>query len=79
MTRLRTEVRSRLLGNDWFTRPAELDCSFESTAESCTHFATNTTFRAVLAGRREHAARNTQIGRAELSTTLMDRIERVEQ
>ncbi len=30
MTRLRTEVRSRLLGNDWFTRPAELDCSFES-------------------------------------------------
>ncbi len=79
MKRLRSEVHYRLLGNGWCTRPAELDCSFESICENCTHFATNKTFQPVLLKQRDHAARNGQTGRAELFTTLIDRVERDQQ
>lgn len=75
MKRLRSEVHHRLLGNGWCTRPAELNCSFESICESCAHFATNTTFQPVLLRQRDHAARNGQTARAELFTRLIDRIE----
>ena len=70
MKRLRSEVHYRLLGNGWCTRPAELDCSFESICENCTHFATNKTFQPVLLRQRDHATRNGQTGRAELFTRL---------
>ncbi len=74
MRRLRAEVHHRLLGNGWCQRPAELDCSFESICESCTHFATGPTFRPVLLRQRNHAARNGQTGRAELFDRLLDDI-----
>jgi integrase len=75
MKRLRSEVHYRLLGNGWCTRPAELDCSFESICENCTHFATNKTFQPVLLRQRDHATRNGQTARAELFATLIDRLE----
>jgi integrase len=75
MKRLRSEVHHRLLGNGWCTRPAELDCSFESICEHCAHFATNKTFQPVLLRQRDHAARNGQTARAELFTTLIDRLQ----
>lgn len=74
MKRLRSEVHYRLLGNGWCTRPAELDCSFESICENCTHFATNKTFQPVLVRQRDHAARNGQTARAERFATLIDRL-----
>ena len=45
MRRLRQEVHHRLLGNGWCRRPSVLDCHFESICETCTHFATDTTFQ----------------------------------
>jgi integrase len=79
MKRLRTEVHYRLLGNGWCTRPAELDCSFESICENCTHFATNKTFQPVLLRQRDHATRNGQTGRAELFATLVNEVEKDQQ
>ena len=75
MRRLRAEVHHRLLGNGWCQRPAELDCSFESICETCTHFATGPTFRPVLMRQRNHAARNEQTGRAELFDQLLQHID----
>jgi len=72
MRRLQHEVHHRLLGNGWCQRPAQLDCSFESICESCTHFATDPTFQPVLLRQRDHAAANNQPGRAELFTKLHD-------
>ena len=74
MRRLRAEVHHRLLGNGWCQRPAQLDCSFESICESCTHFATGPSFRPVLLRQRNHAARNGQAGRAELFDHLLQTI-----
>jgi integrase len=74
MKKLRTEVHYRLLGNGWCTRPVELDCSFESICENCTHFATNKTFQPVLIKQRDHAKRNGQTGRAHLFTTLIEKV-----
>ena len=53
---------------------AQLDCSFESICESCTHFATDPTFQPVLLRQRDHATANDQTGRAELFTKLLDQI-----
>lgn len=75
MRRLRAEVHHRLLGNGWCQRPAELDCSFESICESCTHFATGPSFRPVLLRQRNHAVRNGQPGRAELFDQLLETID----
>jgi hypothetical protein len=72
MRRLQHEVHHRLLGNGWCQRPAQLDCSFESICESCTHFATDPTFQPVLLRQRDHAATNSQAGRVELFTKLLD-------
>jgi integrase len=74
MRRLQHEVHHRLLGNGWCRRPAQLDCSFESICESCTHFTTDPTFQPVLLRQRTHAAANDQTGRTELFTRLLDQI-----
>ncbi len=74
MRRLQHEVHHRLLGNGWCQRPAQLDCSFESICESCTHFATDPTFQPVILRQRDHATTNNQTGRAELLTKLLDQI-----
>lgn len=72
MRRLQHEVHHRLLGNGWCQRPAQLDCSFESICESCTHFATDPTFQPVILRQRDHAATNNQAGRTELFNKLLD-------
>ncbi len=75
MHRLRAEVHHRLLGNGWCKRPAVLDCHFESICETCTHFATDTTFQPVLLRQRDHAACNQQEARAALFDQLLDTLE----
>jgi site-specific recombinase XerD len=72
MRRLQNEVHHRLLGNGWCQRPAQLNCSYESICETCTHFATDPTFQPVLIRQRDHAAANDQASRAELFTKLLD-------
>lgn len=72
MRRLQHEVHHRLLGNGWCQRPAQLDCSFESSCESCTHFATDSTFQPVLLRQRDQATANDQTGRAELFAKLLN-------
>src|SRR3954454_23698490 len=47
MRRLRAET-TRLLGNGHCTRPAILECRYETICESCTHFATTEDHRARL-------------------------------
>jgi hypothetical protein len=44
MARLRRE-HHRMLGNGYCTRPAELDCAFESICQTCTFFQTSIEFR----------------------------------
>lgn len=72
MRRLQHEVHHRLLGNGWCQRPAQLDCSFESICETCTHFTTDPTFQPVLLRQRDHATANNQAGRALIFTKLLD-------
>jgi integrase len=72
MRRLQHEVHHRLLGNGWCHRPTQLDCSFESICETCTHFTTDPTFQPVLLRQRDHATAHDQTGRAELFTKLLD-------
>jgi integrase len=69
MRRVRAE-HHRMLGNGWCTRPAELDCSFETICESCGFFATTTEFKPTLTRQAQHAADHDQPGRAELYTRL---------
>ena len=40
MSKLRSEMDQRMLGNGYCTRPVEMDCHFESICESCTFFVT---------------------------------------
>ena len=75
MRRLRVETNRRLLGNGYCTRPAELDCVFESICETCVHFATGLEFQPVLLRQRDHAVEHDQPERAELFNTLLDHIE----
>jgi len=74
MRRLRQEVHHRLLGNGWCRRPSVLDCHFESICETCTHFATDTTFQPVLLRQRDHAADNQQEARAALFNGLLENL-----
>jgi len=69
MRRVRAE-HHRMLGNGWCTRPAELDCSFETICESCGFFATTTEFKPTLTRQAHHAATHDQPGRADLYTRL---------
>ena len=59
MARLRRE-HHRMLGNGYCTRPAELDCAFESICETCTFFQTSIEFRPVLQNQHDHAAAHGQ-------------------
>lgn len=69
MRRVRAE-HHRMLANGWCTRPAELDCSFETICESCGFFATTVEFGPTLKRQADHAAAHDQPGRAELYTKL---------
>jgi site-specific recombinase XerD len=70
MARLRRE-HHRLLGNGHCTRPAELDCAFESICETCSFFQTSIEFRPTLLAQHDDAADKGQTHRAELFNQLL--------
>jgi hypothetical protein len=74
MRRLREEHR-RMLGNGWCTRPANLDCAFETICEGCGFFTPTIEFRPTLERQRDHAADHDQPGRADLYQHLINRID----
>jgi len=71
MRRLRAEHR-RMLANGWCTRPAEMDCAFESLCEGCGFFATGVEFHPTLAAQRDHAAAHGQTVRQHRYQKLID-------
>jgi len=71
MRRLRDEHR-RMLGNGWCTRPADLDCAFETICEGCGFFQTTIEFRPTLQAQRDHAATHDQPQRAALYDKLIN-------
>jgi hypothetical protein len=71
MARLRRE-HHRLLGNGYCTRPAELDCAFESICENCTVFQTSIEFRPTLQAQHDDAATHGQQQRADLFQRLLN-------
>jgi hypothetical protein len=77
MARLRRE-HHRLLGNGYCTRPAELDCAFESICENCAFFHTSIEFRPTLQAQHAHAAAHRQTHRAELFNQLIERVDHQE-
>jgi hypothetical protein len=71
MARLRRE-HHRLLGNGYCTRPAELDCAFESICENCTFFQTSIEFRPTLQAQHDDAASHGQQQRPDLFQRLLN-------
>jgi integrase len=74
MRKLRAEHSKRMLGNGFCTRPAELDCHYETICESCTFFATTIEFRPTLQAQRDDAARKGQSGRRKVYDGLLQRL-----
>jgi integrase len=74
MRRLAADHR-RLLGNGHCTRPAALDCTFETICERCGFFETGPQFIPILRKQRDHASDNDQRDRALLFTELLDGID----
>ncbi|GHJ60477.1 hypothetical protein NOK12_29950 [Nocardioides sp. OK12] len=75
MARLRREhhrlLHHRLLGNGHCTRPAELDCAFESICENCSFFQTSIEFRPTLQAQHDDAEKKGQHHRADLFNQLL--------
>ena len=74
MARLRRE-HHRMLGNGYCTRPAELDCAFESICETCTFFQTSIAFRPTLQAQHDDAITRHQDHRGQLFATLLARVD----
>ncbi len=68
MRRLCLEHR-RMLGNGWCTRPAKVDCAFETICEGCGFFQTTIAFRPTLQAQHDDAAAKGQDGRQSCSRT----------
>jgi site-specific recombinase XerD len=75
MARLHREMRQRMLGNGYCTRPETLDCTFESVCETCTFFQTSIEFRPTLQAQHDHAASHHQPGRQQLYADLLNRVD----
>jgi hypothetical protein len=74
MRRLAADHR-RLLGSGHCTRPAALDCNFETICERCGFFDTGPQFIPILRRQRDHATEHNQHDRAQLFTGLIDSID----
>ncbi|MDP4013200.1 MAG: site-specific integrase [Candidatus Nanopelagicales bacterium] len=74
MAHLRTETH-RLLGNGYCTRPAILDCQFETICESCTFFLTSTKFLPVLQNQRDDAACKGQVARQHIFDAILHQLD----
>jgi hypothetical protein len=68
-------MQRRLLGNGYCTRPAELDCAFETVCETCVHFATGTEFTPIIVRQRNHAAERNQQALVTIYDRLLNRID----
>ena len=60
-----------MLGNGYCTRPAELDCAFESICETFTFFQTSIEFRPTLQAQHDDAATKGQHHRTGLFNQLL--------
>jgi hypothetical protein len=74
MAKLRRE-HHRLLGNGYCTRPAPLDCAFESICETCTFFQTSIEFRPTLQAQHDDAAAKGQQHRIQLFGGLLNNLD----
>jgi integrase len=74
MRRLAADHR-RLLGNGHCTRPAALDCNFETICERCGFFDTGPKFIPILRRQRDHALKRDQQDRVELFSGLINSID----
>ena len=74
MRRLAADHR-RLLGNGHCTRPAALDCNFETICERCGFFDTGPQFIPILRRQRDHATERNQHDRAQTFASLLDDID----
>ncbi len=74
MRRLRAET-SRLLGNGYCTRPAALDCRYETICETCTHFATTEDHRQTLTNQLANATERDEPRRKTVYLELLTRID----
>jgi hypothetical protein len=74
MARLRRE-HHRMLGNGYCTRPAELDCAFESICETCTFFQTSIEFRPILQAQHDDAVTRHQDHRGQLFASLLAQVD----
>ncbi len=74
MRRIAAEHR-RLLGNGHCTRPAGLDCTFESVCERCGFFETGPQFLTILRRQRDDAVGHGQEDRAELLKGFIENID----
>ena len=74
MARLRRD-HHRLLGNGYCTRPAQLDCAFESICETCDFFQTSIEFRPTLQAQHDDAASKDQPHRAALFNQLLNNLD----
>lgn len=73
MRRLRAET-TRLLGNGYCTRPAVLDCRYETICESCTHFATSEDHRQTLTSQLGNATERGEPHRQKVYLELITRL-----
>lgn len=74
MRRLRGET-TRLLGNGYCTRPAALDCRYETICETCTHFATTEDHRQTLANQLANATERDEPRRKTVYLRLLTRLD----
>ncbi|RZL70655.1 MAG: site-specific integrase, partial [Rhodococcus sp. (in: high G+C Gram-positive bacteria)] len=75
MRRLRGES-TRLLGNGHCTRPAVLDCRYETICETCTHFATSEDHRQRLTNQLDNATERDEPRRKTVYLELLTRLDR---
>lgn len=73
MRRLRAET-SRLLGNGRCTRPAILDCRYETVCETCTHFTTSEEHRHTLTNQLTDATQRQEPGRQKVYLELITKL-----
>lgn len=74
MRRLRDEA-TRLLGNGHCTRPAVLDCRYETICETCTHFSTNEKHRQILTEQFDNATERNEPRRQKVYLELLTRLD----
>jgi len=75
MRNLRAEVNQRLLGNGHCTRPAQLDCQFETICETCTYFATSVEFLPTLTRQHADAAQRQDHAKTQALHRLIDNLD----